>query len=222
MQKQEIEITKQEAQFYGEHLPWLTAAIAAVQETIHTWRRLRLEEAGEDPLLYTTARIKSADSMRAKLLRLGKRPTAANALTAVHDAAGVRAICLFGEEVYRLAEALSGVQGMRIVQAKDYIAQPKPSGYRSYHLIAEQLVSRPEGRRAVTVEIQLRTVAMDTWAALEHEIQYKQDVPEREFYQAELKRCADEIASTELSLQNIRELIAERRNGHDADIISRR
>ena len=214
--------TEQEQLFYGADLSWLAAGIGAVQKTIQVWRKQCLTETGDDPLLYMTARIKSADSMRTKLLRLGKRPTAANALTAVHDAAGVRAVALFTDDVYRLAEALSGAQGMRIVQAKDYIAQPKPSGYRSYHLIAEQLVSRPEGQRLVTVEIQLRTIAMDTWAALEHEIQYKQDVPEQELICAELKRCADEIASTELSMQTIRELIAQRRSGRDADIISRR
>lgn len=213
MQKQAIQTTEQETFFYGEHLPWLTAAITAVQDNIQAWRTQRWVETGQDPLLYTTARLKSAASMRAKLLRLGQRPTAQNALTAVHDAAGVRAVCLFGEDVYRLAEALGEMQGMQIVQAKDYIARPKPSGYRSYHLIVKQPVSRPEGQRLVTVEIQLRTIAMDTWAALEHEIQYKQDVPEQKLIRAELKRCADEIASTELSMQTIRELIAERRNG---------
>lgn len=222
MQEEAIRVTEQERLFYGKYLPWLTAGIVEVQENIQAWRQLRWQETGQDPLLYTTARVKSADSMRAKLLRLKSLPTAANALTVVHDAAGVRAVCLFAEEVYRLAEALGQAQGTQILQAKDYIAQPKPSGYRSYHLIIKQQVRRPEGQQSVTVEIQLRTVAMDTWAALEHEIQYKQDVPEQELICAELKRCADEIASTELSMQTIRELIAERRSGRDADIISGR
>ncbi len=203
------ELTGEELQFYGKQLPWLVSAMEQVLGHIEQWRLSHRRQTGQDPLLYTTRRIKSAESMRQKLERLGEAPSAEAALTAVHDAAGVRAVCLFVDEVYELLEALENLQDVAVLQIKDYIAYPKPSGYRSCHLILEQRVLRPEGQRPVVVEVQLRTVAMDTWAALEHEIQYKKEVPEQALLCAELKRCADEIASTELSMQTIRELIAE-------------
>lgn len=220
MQSVKQEITEAEQLFYGQYLPVLTEAIIKVLAEIAQWRDTRQRQTGRDPLIYTTARIKSAESMRAKLLRLGRVPTAFSALTAVHDAAGVRAVCLFTEEIYQLAEALEHEQGICVLQQKDYIKSPKPSGYRSYHMIIAQQI----GTYVVPVEIQLRTIAMDSWAALEHEIQYKQDVPqeERQLICAELKRCADEIASTEISMETIRELIAKGGSKDHADLTSRR
>ena len=173
------ELTGEELRFYGEQLPWLVSAMEQVLGHIEQWRLSRRQQTGQDPLLYTTRRIKSAESMRQKLERLGEAPSAEAALTVVHDAAGVRAVCLFVDEVYELVKVLEKQQDVAVLQIKDYIAYPKPSGYRSCHLILEQRVLRPEGQRPVVVEVQLRTVAMDTWAALEHEIQYKKEVPEQ-------------------------------------------
>ena len=216
------EITGEELRFYGEHLAWLVSGMEQALEYIEKWQSQRRKQSGQASLLYTTRRIKTAESMRQKLLHLGKLPTVDNALTAVHDAAGVRAVCLFVDDVYALQKALEQQIGVQVLQVKDYIAQPKPSGYRSVHVLVELSICRAKGVRPVVVEIQLRTVAMDTWAALEHEIHYKQEAAGQALMRAELKRCADEIASTELSMQTIRELLAEERSGEYADIAGRR
>ena len=104
---------------------------------------------------------------------------------------------------------MRAIPGVNLLQEKDYIRAPKPNGYRSYHMI----LSLPlrflgeEPQPTVWLEVQLRTIAMDCWASLEHQLKYKRDIPDQALIVRELKRCADEIASTDLSLQTIRELI---------------
>ena len=218
MQQSSTYLTEAERLFYGQCLANLLAAIELVLAAISRLRETYRAQNARDPVLYTTSRIKTAASMQAKLRRLGQAPTVQNALSAAHDAAGVRAVCLFVEDVYRLAQDMASEQGIEVLQRKDYIAHPKPSGYRSYHLIVKQQV----GAEWVPLEIQLRTVAMDTWAALEHEIHYKRDWPNQALICAELKRCADEIASTELSLETIREWMNEGGSENHADFISGR
>lgn len=196
-------IENTERVFYGEALPQLEAGIGWLSQWLADWSLRQAAACGRTPLLYTTSRIKGAASMEQKLLRLGQPPTAEAALSAVFDAAGVRAVCLFVDEVYQLAQFLAEEPSITILQEKDYITWPKASGYRSYHVI--MVVN--DLPHPVTVELQIRTVAMDTWASLEHEIKYKRNVSQPALMEAELRRCADEIASTELSMQTIRDLI---------------
>lgn len=112
------------------------------------------------------------------------------------------AVCAFTDDVYRVASWLSARPEIRVKTVKDYIATPKPNGYRSYHLI----LTLTDGPGAwMTAEVQLRTIAADFWAALEHQMKYKHTVK----HEHELKRCADEIASVDLSMQTIWELLSE-------------
>ena len=124
-------------------------------------------------------------------------------------AAGVRLVCPFVDDIYRTAELIRGIPGIRIEAEKDYIREPKPNGYRSYHMVVTlplRFLPAPPAE-PVWLEVQLRTIAMDCWASIEHRVKYKREVPEQKLIVRELKRCADEIASTDLSLQTIRELI---------------
>ena len=141
-----------------------------------------------------------------KLAKKGVPQTGEAALETVYDAVGVRAICAFAEDVYRLAEWLRAQPSLQILKEKDYYANPKPSGYRSYHVIVLVHTGEGEGMRA---EIQIRTIAMDFWSTLEHQLKYKKNVPHEALIRAELKRCADEIASADISMQTIRDILHE-------------
>lgn len=127
------------------------------------------------------------------------------AVLQITDAVGVRVICSFLEEVYGIADEIRGY-GWEIYKCKDYIAHPKGNGYRSYHMVV--MVTTPR-ELEIPVEIQIRTIAQDAWANLEHQMKYKKEIKDTALIQRELKRCADEIASTDISMQTIRELIME-------------
>lgn len=159
---------------------------------------------GIEPVLYCKSRIKQPESMIAKLKCRGLKTDAHTAVSQMHDAVGVRVICSFQDDVYRISDWLGRRHELTILTVKDYIAYPKPNGYRSLHLIVSVNSMQENGLKA---EIQLRTIAIDFWAALEHQMKYKKNIGHEKTIQSELKRCADEIASVDLSMQTLRDLI---------------
>ena len=183
---------------YGSHLPRMEAVKDKLFAVIENTRRELTEKNGMDPAEHVLARIKSEESMREKCRRQGLPETEESALVRIHDAIGLRVVCAFLDDVYAMRDALASADGVEIVQEKDYIHAAKPNGYRSYHMIL-----RLDGYFA---EIQLRTISMDTWAALEHHLTYKKGEPGA-LIRAELKRCADELASTDVSMQTLRDMI---------------
>lgn len=183
---------------YGSHLPRMEAVKDKLLAVIENTRRELTEKNGMDPAEHVLARIKSEESMREKCRRQGLPETEESALVRIHDAIGLRVVCAFLDDVYAMRDALASADGAEIVQEKDYIRAAKPNGYRSYHMIL-----RLDGYFA---EIQLRTISMDTWAALEHHLTYKKGEPGA-LIRAELKRCADELASTDVSMQTLRDMI---------------
>ena len=183
---------------YGSHLPRMEAVKDKLFAVIENTRRELTEKNGMDPAEHVLARIKSEESMREKCRRQGLPETEESALVQIHDAIGLRVVCAFLDDVYAMRDALASADGVEIVQEKDYIRAAKPNGYRSYHMIL-----RLDGYFA---EIQLRTISMDTWAALEHHLTYKKGEPGALIRQ-ELKRCADELASTDVSMQTLRDMI---------------
>ena len=183
---------------YGSHLPRMEAVKDKLFAVIENTRRELTEKNGMDPAEHVLARIKSEESMREKCRRQGLPETEESALVQIHDAIGLRVVCAFLDDVYAMRDALASADGVEIVQEKDYIRAAKPNGYRSYHMIL-----RLDGYFA---EIQLRTISMDTWAALEHHLTYKKGGPGA-LIRAELKRCADELASTDVSMQTLRDMI---------------
>ena len=219
-------ITGAEREFYGDSLILLEGMIREFLSCVDMIRRYRVSRGGRDPVTSCQARIKSAESMRQKLKRRGLPVTARSALEQVWDAAGVRLVCPFVQDIYDTARLVRAIPGVKILQEKDYIHAPKPNGYRSYHMILS-LPLRFLGKDpqpTVWLELQLRTIAMDCWASLEHQLKYKRDIPDQKLIVRELKRCADEITSTDLSLQTIRELIegpGEEDTDADADFSGR-
>lgn len=199
---------------YGENLEQLQALRAEVVASIEELRGRICERMGLDPVEHCLSRIKSEDSMREKCRRQEREETPRSALVDIHDAIGIRVVCAFRSDVYLVRDHLASMPGFQVVEEKDYIRTAKPNGYRSYHLILRTADGRaPVGCGETSgffVEVQLRTISMDTWAALEHHLNYKKSAPANErLIVAELKRCADELASTDLSMQALRDLIVE-------------
>lgn len=167
----------------------------------------RLDATGNGlPAVVTiTSRIKSPESMKRKMEKRGLETDSATALSSTHDAVGLRVICPFVSDVYRIVDALERNGRLDIVEKKDYISKPKPSGYRSVHLIVKLDGERHDG---ILSEIQVRTLAIDFWSSLEHQLNYKNgNVENSDAIRAELRRCADDVAATDLSMQTLRDVI---------------
>lgn len=159
----------------------------------------------QSPVLYTSSRIKSPESMCRKLAQRGQPTDPAGGADPGPGRGGGPVICGFQDDVYQVARWLEDQAAFSVLETKDYISYPKENGYRSYHLI---LGLRAGPGRGMTVEVQLRTIAIDFWASLEHQLKYKRQVPHARLVREELRRCADEIASVDLSMETIRELLA--------------
>ena len=193
-----------DAEFYGAALPALQEAEKTLLQMVNRYRAITENRSRIRPVEKCHARIKSARSMIEKLGRRNLEISAQSALCKVYDAVGIRIICGFVDDVYRVAAWLSVQPEIEIVDQKDYIAYPKPNGYRSLHLRVRLVTERAA---PVLAEIQIRTMAIDFWATLEHELKYKKEIGHEALLRSELKRCADEIAATDLSMQTIRDII---------------
>ncbi|MBR4515580.1 MAG: GTP pyrophosphokinase family protein [Lachnospiraceae bacterium] len=186
---------------YGDHVPAMEQIKDELLKRINELRVRLTQKYGSDPVDHCLARIKSDESMREKCRRNGLPETTENALTFFRDAIGLRIVCSFLSDVYTIRNYLVRFNDLELVEEKDYIKKAKDNGYRSLHLIVKT-------EQGYYVEIQLRTISMDTWAALEHQMKYKKDkMASEELIVSELKRCADELASTDVSMQTIRDMI---------------
>ena len=160
-----------------------------------------------NPINSIQTRLKSTASILEKLVKKNV-PFDINSMeTNIHDIAGVRVICSYIDDVYLVAEALLKQDDITLVEKKDYIEKPKENGYRSLHLIVKVPVFLSERRLEMEVEVQIRTIAMDFWASLEHQLQYKTDIESREAIVAELRECADRISRTDNDMMHIRSRI---------------
>ncbi len=196
---------------YGGHEKTLHSVAIELTDRIAAYANEHMGRTGEKLYDHLSWRIKSAESMEDKCRREGYPMNAHSALKLVHDAIGIRIVCLFIDDIHKNIEEIKKLPGIRIFREKDYISAAKPNGYRSYHLILEAENETPDidGNSPGTyfAEVQLRTIAMDTWAALEHELKYKKDIKHPELISEELRRCAGELAACDVSLQTLRELI---------------
>lgn len=155
-----------------------------------------------------TSRIKEPVSIERKLRKKGVPITVDSIRENLNDIAGVRVICAYLKDIYTVRDLLVNGDYMTLLKEKDYIKSPKANGYRSLHLIVNVPVPLKEGTELVKCEIQLRTTAMDSWAALEHQLRYKRDLPPDTAIDRELETCADLLYETDLKMQNIAEQIS--------------
>ena len=166
-------------------------------------------EHGRPPVNSIKSRLKTLPSLREKLERKHISFDVDTLEQQINDIAGVRVICSFPEDVYTMANAFLAMDDIEVLQRKDYIKNPKPNGYRSLHLIVAIPVHLAEGKRMTKVEIQLRTIAMDFWASLEHQLRYKQDNAFTEEMAAELYECAQLSAALDIRMDNLRKSVQE-------------
>ncbi|MCC6095463.1 MAG: GTP pyrophosphokinase family protein [Eubacterium sp.] len=171
------------------------------------------EKTGDGIYEHLESRVKGEQSMREKCDRKGLPQTPESALADITDSIGLRIVTRFVDDIYSIVNYLKSFPDLRIVKEKDYIRHAKPNGYRSYHLILEVTVPYEDihgnNPGQYYVEIQLRTIAMDMWASLEHQLKYKHNIANEKIITSELKRSADELASCDISMQTIRTLIRE-------------
>ena len=156
-----------------------------------------------NPIEMIKSRIKKPMSIMEKLKRRNYPLTMESILENLNDVAGVRVICSFIDDIYEVADMFANQDDIKVIEIKDYIKNPKPNGYRSYHMIVEVPVFFAHRKQSMRVEVQLRTIAMDFWASLEHKMKYKKDITDAEKLELELKECADIIASTDEKMQSI-------------------
>lgn len=161
-----------------------------------------------NPIADIKSRLKSVESIEDKLTRKNLPVSCESIEQNLNDVAGIRVICTFIDDVYMLADALLSQDDITLIQKKDYIENPKPNGYRSLHLIVEVPIFLAEEKRFMRVEIQLRTIAMDFWASLEHQLNYKKNITNAEMIQNELKHCAEVNAELDRRMSEIKRNIA--------------
>lgn len=156
-----------------------------------------------NPIHHIESRVKSLSSIMKKLHSLGVPISITNAKKTLHDIAGVRVVCRYVDDIYHIAKLLLSQDDISLILEKNYIKNPKDNGYRSLHIVVDVPVYMTEGKLFIPVEIQIRTVAMDFWATLEHGIRYKasEEVPPQIVQQ--LRECADVITDTDYKMQEI-------------------
>ena len=201
------EIILANAPKFKELIMQYECAIMEVHTKLHVLNNEFSHLHQRNPIETIKTRIKTPTSIRVKLNRRNLPlcvETLENDLT---DIAGIRVICPFPDDIYNVAELLTNQDDVVLVARKDYIKNPKKNGYRSLHLIIEIPIFLASGKKNMKVEVQLRTIAMDFWASLDHKLRYKQDLKNSEEITLELKQCADTIAGVDLKMQNIRKKI---------------
>lgn len=164
-----------------------------------------------NPIVYIVSRVKDYDSILRKVIRKNLPRTLEAIEQNIRDIAGVRVVCSFKEDIYRLERCLLSQDDVTLIDRKDYIEHPKPSGYRSLHLIVSIPIFLEQGKKDVIVEVQLRTIAMDFWANLEHKLKYKKNIdPHKlEDLSKELIDCANVSASLDERMQNVRDCLVK-------------
>lgn len=160
-----------------------------------------------NPIHHMQTRMKSIQSMMDKLRRRQEKVSIASAVENLTDIAGIRVICSYIEDIYTVADLLTSQDDVRVVRVRDYIKQPKANGYRSLHLVIEIPVFLAEGRIMVPVEVQIRTIAMDFWASLEHSLRYKVEGEVTEDISLELQQIAEDIATLDQKMQRIHDRV---------------
>ncbi len=162
-----------------------------------------------NPVETIKTRIKTPLSITEKLKRKGVDVTVENMEKYLADIAGIRVICSFQDDIYRVASLLSRQDDIVLITKKDYIKHPKPNGYRSLHLILDVPIFLSNEKKHMKVEVQFRTIAMDFWASLDHKLKYKKNVKNPDVVAQELLRCADIITEMDQKMQDIRDMIEE-------------
>lgn len=190
---------------YNRLMAYYRCAIMEVETKFNVLNEEFSLRYDRNPISGIKSRLKKLDSIKEKLERRDLPFTLDTVEEHIHDVAGVRVICSFVDDVYLLADALLKQDDITLLEKKDYIANPKPNGYRSLHLIVTVPIFLEHEKRIMQVEIQLRTIAMDCWASLEHQLRYMKNLESREEMEQELYTCAKLSAELDMRMDKLRQ-----------------
>lgn len=188
--------------YYGEYYKLIKSAEEQLELSIY--RCLDANDTHKEKIAkYISSRIKSPESVEEKLKRKNYPSGVKSAISNICDIVGVRIVVRFMDDIYTVKEMIENCGEFKIIEEKDYVANPKSSGYRSYHLIVEVEVEDIK----IHAEIQLRTMAMDCWASIEHQIRYKKEIENIELISSELKSCSESLFEADITMGKIKRLV---------------
>ena len=190
-------------QQYREMMQLYSAAVREVRTKVEILDEEFRTRYAHNPIHHIDSRLKSPQSMMKKLARKGLPQTLEAAEANLNDIAGVRIVCNYLDDIYRIAELLQRQRDVEFVHLRDYIENPKESGYRSLHLVIRIPVFLSSHTELVPVEIQIRTIAMDFWASLEHQLRYKSNHETTQQLRRRLQHCAEASAALDREMQDI-------------------
>lgn len=211
----ELEIQENSEKFihmFKDFRRYMTMYSCAIREVRTKFEVLNeeLSVAGDrNPIQGIYSRVKSPDSIFGKLRKMGIPFSIESMVANLNDIAGIRIICQYIDDIYTVAAMLGGQDDIEVITIKDYIKNPKPNGYRSFHMIIEIPVFFSNAKNFVRVEVQLRTIAMDFWATLEHGMKYKREVADADKIVAELKDCAEQVYALDTRMQELKDKIRD-------------
>lgn len=194
-------------QEFAQMMLWYRCAAMEVETKLNVLNQEFSLQYDRNPFESIKTRIKSPASIINKMQKKGLEVSVAEIWDNLHDIAGVRVVCSFQEDIYKLAKMLCSQDDVSLMKIKDYIKNPKPNGYRSLHLIIAIPIFLSEQKQYVKVEVQFRTIAMDFWASLEHKMKYKKNIKNPDQIAERLYQCAENIAAIDVEMQTIRNLI---------------
>ena len=183
------------------------SALKAINTKIEILNEEFIHMYGHTPIEHIKSRVKTPDSIVKKMKRNGYEVTIENMVEKLSDIAGIRIICSFNQDIYQIADMIARQKDVTVLYVKDYIRKPKPNGYKSYHMVVTIPIYLTEGPVETKVEIQIRSVAMDFWASLEHKIAYKFEGNAPEGLLRELKECADVVDMLDKKMFSLNEAI---------------
>ena len=201
-----------EAKQFREMMMMYTCAIRTVKTKLEVLNDDLAVRNQRNPIEMIKSRVKKPSSIIEKLKRRGHPITVKSVQENLDDVAGIRVICSFVDDIYTVAHMLARQDDVEVLMVKDYIRCPKANGYRSYHMIIEVPVFFCDRKQKMRVEVQIRTIAMDFWASLAHQMKYKRDLDDAGEISEELRECAEIIAQTDRKMQAIRQKIEDKEN----------
>ena len=196
---------REQMQSYQRLMAYYRCAMMEIETKLNVLNEEFSLRHDRNPISDVKSRLKHPESIREKLLRRGAPLTIDSLEAELSDVAGVRVICSFTADVYMIADALLSQDDITLIERKDYIERPKKNGYRSLHLVVSVPIYLEHEKRPMRVEIQLRTIAMDVWASLEHQLRYKKDNLFTAEMAAELMHCAELSAELDGRMDRLRE-----------------
>lgn len=188
--------------YYGEYYSLIKTVEEQLELSIYRCLDV-FNSSGKKIAKYLSSRIKSPTSIEEKLKRKGFPKGIESAITNLNDIVGFRVVVRFTGDLYAVRDLIKKSDEFKIIEEKDYVLYPKQSGYRSYHIIIETEI---EGKKIYS-EIQIRTMAMDCWASLEHQLRYKKDIDNIELVNAEMKKCAEHLIMADATMEKTRKLV---------------